>query len=105
MYNKHIQFEFDAAKEAANVIKHGIDFKTASEVFFDDHAIVAQDLKHSQYEQRWLVIGRIGDGRIITVWYSEREGKVRIIGAAELRRWRKEYEKRKIAGSEQTEMD
>ena len=100
MYNDHTTFEFDTEKEAKNLAKHGIDFETASEVFFDDNVIVAPDSKHSHVEFRWYAVGKIKDGRIVTVWFTRREGKVRIIGAAELRKWRREYEKRKIAGSE-----
>lgn len=100
MYNKHIKIEFDPIKEKKNLAKHGVNFKTASEVFFDDAAIYAPDFRHSLHEERWFAIGRVGGGRIITVWFAKREEKFRIIGAAEVRKWRREYEKRKIAGSE-----
>ena len=97
MYNEHTTFEFDPEKEAGNFQKHGVSFEQAIGVFGDPHLINAPDLKHSQKEERWYVIGRISDGRIITVWYTLRGERARIIGAAELRKGRKEYEKRKIS--------
>lgn len=97
MYNKHIKFESDVGKAEWNLKKHGVDFETAQQVFYDEKAIIAPDTRHSQEESRWYAVGKIADGRIITVWFTKREEKIRIIGAAELRKWRMEYEKRKTA--------
>lgn len=100
MYNEHILFEFDAEKEEQNIRKHGVDFKTAQQVFYNPQVMMAPDSNHSSVELRWYAVGRIGDGRIITVWFTQRNEKIRIIGAGELRKWREQYEKGKIAGSE-----
>ena len=102
MYNEHTTFEFDREKEKRNIRKHGIAFEAAKEVFFDPDVISAPDLKHSRKEERWYAVGRIGDGSIATVWYTMRDNRCRIIGAGRFRKGRKEYEKRKIAGSRQT---
>ena len=100
MYNEHTPIEFDPEKERKNIQKHGIDFETASQVFRDPELVIAPDGKHSGQEQRWFAVGQVSDGRVITVWHTKRGDKIRIIGAAELRKWRDEYEKRKFAGSE-----
>lgn len=104
MYNRHTDFEFDPEKEAKNRERHKVDFQAAKEVFIDQDMILVSDQKHSQVERRWYAVGRVRDGRIITVWFTRREDRIRIIGAAELRKWRKEYEKRKVARSIKTEM-
>ena len=105
MYNKHLEYEFDPQKEIRNFAKHGINFKTAKEVFEDDHVIIAPDPKHSIDEPRWFAVGRTREGSIITVWFTRREERIRIIGAAPLRKGKKEYEKRKISRLSQVEMD
>jgi len=98
MYNIHTTFEFDPRKEEANVKKHGIHFEIAKQVFLDPNVIYLRDVKHSRNEDRWHAVGRIPDGRIITVWFTWREDVVRLIGAAEFRSGREAYEKGKRTG-------
>jgi len=99
MYNEHLTFEFDADKETQNVRKHGLGFDVAKQVFLDPEALYLADERHSLKELRRYAVGRVSDGRIITVWFTWRGDRIRIIGAADLRKWRKEYEKRKTSGS------
>ena len=99
MYNERISFEFDVDKEIRNIRKHGITFDQAKEVFLDPEMILAPDARHSAREERWFAVGRISDGRIVTVWYTPRGNYTRIIGAGLLKKWRKEYEKRAFARS------
>ena len=85
-------FVWDGAKEAANIAKHGVDFTTAAKVFFDPLRIIAADSAHSQTEDRKFCLGRVGD-TIITVRFTEREGKIRLIGAGYWRKGKQLYEK------------
>ncbi|NQT47324.1 MAG: BrnT family toxin [Candidatus Omnitrophica bacterium] len=78
-------FIWDYEKELINVYKHGVDFSTAAKVFTDPKRKVYTDLKHSKREQRYFCIGKVED-RIITVRFTYRGEKVRIIGAGY---WRK----------------
>ncbi|MBD2235016.1 BrnT family toxin [Phormidium tenue] len=47
-------FEWDPAKEAANLRKHGISFRQASSVFRDSQQLSVYDEEHSQQEDRWI---------------------------------------------------
>ncbi len=85
-------FEWDTAKEAANVVKHGIGFMTAARVFDDPRQKVYEDSGHSAPEPRFFCIGNV-DGRIITVRFTYRSGKVRIFGAGCWRKGARYYEK------------
>jgi hypothetical protein len=38
-----MEFEWDAAKERANIAKHGLDFQTASRVFLDPLLLAVED--------------------------------------------------------------
>jgi uncharacterized protein len=79
-----VEFEFDPAKSASNLEKHGIDF-TAVQVLSDD-AMRVEIPARTVDEPRWLVIGQIA-GRHWSAVVTYREQRVRIISA---RRSRKE---------------
>lgn len=86
------EFEWDMAKEAVNVIKHGVDFSAAQLAFADPRRVLAEDLSHRQGEDRFYCMGRVG-GDVLTVRFTVRGDKIRIIGAGYWRKGRKEYEK------------
>ena len=54
-----VYFEYDEAKEKANIIKHGISFRTAARVFFDADYIEESDDDNEYGEQRYDVIGDV----------------------------------------------
>ncbi|TGM57145.1 BrnT family toxin [Leptospira vanthielii] len=78
-------FDWDHKKNASNLKKHKISFKQASEVFLDKDAIYIQDEKHSENEDRWLVIGKIENFTVVVVVFVDKsnksEEKLRIISA------------------------
>jgi uncharacterized protein len=71
-------FEWDAAKAAANAKKHGITFEEASTVFDDASALDAPDLVDPL---RSVIIGRSHDTRVLFVVHLEHGDRVRIISA------------------------
>ncbi len=88
-------FIWDLGKEALNVQKHGVDFKTASRAFLDPERKILLDKKHSQFETRYFCIAKINE-RIINVRFVYRENKIRILGAGFWRKGGKYYEEEKI---------
>ncbi|MBI4543919.1 MAG: BrnT family toxin [Gemmatimonadetes bacterium] len=88
-----MQFEWDAAKAARNLAKHGVSFDEASTVFGDPLAGTIGDPSHSGEEPRFITIGRSRSQRLITVAHAEREDRIRIISARRAaRRERRHYE-------------
>lgn len=79
------RFVWHSEKDASNVEKHGVSFQAACSVFQDTSRIIAKDEAHSQIEERYFCIGRVGK-RIATVRFTYRSGKIRILGAGY---WRK----------------
>jgi uncharacterized protein len=74
-------FEWDDAKAETNYRKHGVDFETATEIFADPFAIEDYDVSNRLHgEDRSLITG-VGGGVLLTVIYTERSGKIRIISA------------------------
>ena len=57
----------------------------------DPRRVIAQDLEHSGTEQRFFCFGRVGDG-IMTVRFTWRAGRIRIIGAGYWRKGKTIYE-------------
>jgi len=86
-----IHLEWDAAKDRENQAKHDVAFAVAQHAFADPKRIIAEDLEHSQTEHRFYCFGKVGDG-ILTVRFTYRQHKIRIIGAGYWRKGRAIYE-------------
>lgn len=80
-----MRFEWDHNKNETNKTKHNISFEQAETVFDDKNAIYLYDSTHSQYEDRFIVIGKEDNLRMeITVCHcykGDNEEIVRIISA------------------------
>jgi uncharacterized DUF497 family protein len=88
-------FEWDQSKSDKNEKKHGITFEEAKTVFNDRYAITIDDPDHSDDEYRYIDIGFSSEGRILVVWYTERNENIRIIGSRKaIRTERKAYEEK-----------
>ncbi len=91
-----LRFEWDPAKAASNLRKHGVSFETAVRVFFDPHALMELD-RIDDGEERWRTIGVV-DGVVMllvahTVTEQDDSELIRIISARRAsRRERKLYE-------------
>ena len=89
---KRSDFEWDSAKDLKNKEKHGVSFALAQLAFLDHHRIILEDLEHSQDEKRYYCLGQVSDG-ILTVRFTYRKRKIRVIGAGYWRKGKKIYEK------------
>jgi uncharacterized DUF497 family protein len=77
-----MRFEWDVVKERANVRKHGVNFKTASEVFTASKSSEAEfDDAHSDDEERWKIIGPTTRGLLLVVFAFRMEDVIWIISA------------------------
>ena len=79
-YHRFVDFEWDGAKAAANLRKHGIDFADAVTVLYDHVAITIRD-DIDDDEERFVTLGMDALGRIVVVVYTWRDENVRIISA------------------------
>ncbi len=87
-------FEWDEQKALENQHKHGVSFYEAQKAFLDEHRVIAEDLAHSHNEKRYYCFGKI-DSHVMTVRFTYRSHKIRIIGAGYWRKGRKLYEQTK----------
>jgi uncharacterized DUF497 family protein len=86
-----VEFEWDLQKEIQNICKHSVSFTEAVESFLDPAGFQLVDVKHSVQEKRLYWVGRISTGRVLTTRFTRRRNKIRIIGSAEWRQFRRLY--------------
>lgn len=87
--DNELQFEWDAAKAAANLGKHGVSFETAVAVFAQE-VIWNIDGREDYGEERFVAIGRVEFEvyRVVYTWRSD--ATVRIISARKASRYERE---------------
>ena len=72
-------FAWDDEKAELNWKKHRIKFDDAAQVFADENRIDYQDEEHSDFEDRYITIGRVE--KVLFVVYTERGAVTRLISA------------------------
>ena len=87
-------FDWDVNKNQQNIIKHGVSFEDAINVFYDPERLTLFDEGHSLSEDRYYCIGKL-DEKILTVRFVIRNGLIRIIGAGYWRKGKKRYEEKR----------
>jgi hypothetical protein len=73
-------FEWDERKAANNLRRHKLSFQAARQVFNDAFALIEQDVSEDYDEDRFTAIG-MAEEMLITVVYTERGERIRIISA------------------------
>lgn len=86
------RFDWNEAKNAANLKKHHVSFQAAQEAFIDPHRVIARDLGHSESEERFYCFGTV-QGGVLTVRFTYRGSLIRIIGAGYWRKGKQIYDK------------
>ena len=76
-----MRFEWDSAKAARNLRKHGVSFEEAVSVFYDPLAATGADPDHSEDEERFVTFGVSSAGRLLVVSHTERGEAIPIISA------------------------
>jgi len=78
-----ISFEWDERKAEANLRKHGVSFEEAKSIFFDEEAIEFYDDEHSEWEDRFLMLGVSHRMRLLLIvhCYRDADRTIRIISA------------------------
>lgn len=75
-----LYFAWNEDKASANFAKHRVSFADACSVFDDPFALDTEDRSMEYGEIRRRIIG-LGQGRFLTVIYTERDDTVRLISA------------------------
>ena len=77
------RFTWDPRKDSANQRKHGVSFREAQTVFYDERALLISDSLHSEEEDRFILFGLSSVLRLLVVCHCYREDEeiIRIISA------------------------
>ena len=85
-------FEWDAGNVDKNWERHQVSAVECEQVFFQRPVLIAPDSRHSQGEPRYAALGRTASGRLLTIVFTVREQRVRVISARPMsRRERRSY--------------
>ena len=78
-----IKFEWEPSKDRANQKKHGVAFEEAKSVFYDEFAVQFFDDVHSNFEERFLMLGMSNRANMLLVCHCVRDNEttIRIISA------------------------
>jgi uncharacterized protein len=76
-----LEFEWHDAKAQANLRRHGITFESAKTVLKDAFGIERLDDRKDYGEERFILMGVSESDGLLTVAYTERSGRIRIISA------------------------
>ena len=89
-----LKFEWDRRKSILNIKKHGVSFEDAATAFGDPLSVTIHDPKHSDDEDRFLLLGETQDKKLVVVAHTDRKDTIRLINARPAtRQERKDYEK------------
>ncbi len=93
-FSKPIGFDWDKSNLNKNLSKHKVSNIEGEEVFSDRPLKIFEDIKHSFIEKRFIAFGFTNRKRKLTIIFSIRNKKIRIISARDMnKKERGEYEK------------
>ena len=84
-------FDWDDGNLYKNENKHGVTWQEIEEVFFNKPLLLLEDTKHSTYEMRCVVYGKSDSGKRLTLIFTKRENKIRVISARVMNKKEKAY--------------
>lgn len=79
-------FEWDQNNIEKNWEKHKVTPVECEQIFFNHPLIIADDVKHSQIEKRFYVLGKTDLNRALFVVFTIRKKKIRVISARDMNR-------------------
>lgn len=73
-----MRYTFDATKRAANLKKHGYDFKDAPQVIEGAATVTFEDRRFDYDEQRFITLGMLR-GEVVVIATAETDEEIRVI--------------------------
>jgi len=76
-------FEWDEAN-IDHIARHNVTPAESEEVFFDTKNVLDEDIEHSIVEDRFIIIGKTKEGRLLYQVFTKRGNKIRVISARDI---------------------
>lgn len=90
-----VAFEWDKGNIDKNFVKHNVTDKETEEIFENEPKFIVEDEKHSLKEARYMIWGVTDKSRKLSVFFTLRSKKVRVISARDMhKKERREYEEK-----------
>jgi uncharacterized protein len=87
-------FDWDEGNIDKSYKKHGVKPSEAEETFLDEKVLILRDVRHSQKEKRYILIGKNTENKILFIVFTLRRKRIRIISVRKANRKEKNrYEK------------
>lgn len=94
LFPEPITFEWDEGNSNKNLALHNVTNQEAEEIFFNMQNFMFEDTKHSLAEKRYMIWGLTNQERKLTIFFTIRKGKIRVISARDMhKKERRKYEK------------
>lgn len=77
-------FDWDEANGPKNWDRHRATSEEAEDVFFNEPLVVRGDIRHSQREKRYYVLGQTNRGRYLFVAFAIRRKLIRVISVRDM---------------------
>lgn len=74
-------FEWDSGNSDKNWFRHEVRQAEAEQTLLNSPLVVATDIRHSVAETRFIALGHTDAGRLLTVVFTVRRRRVRVISA------------------------
>jgi uncharacterized DUF497 family protein len=87
---KYKSFDWDSGNIDKNLNKHGLDYFTIEEIFFNQPLIVVEDFEHSEREERCYSLGRTDKSEVLFTVFTIRNDKIRVISSRKANRKERE---------------
>jgi len=84
IFKEPLRFEWDEGNRDKNLIRHGVTNEESEEVFFDPHKRIIEPPLLNGGEERYLLIGRTQQQRLLFVVFTMRGSAIRVISARNL---------------------
>jgi uncharacterized DUF497 family protein len=79
-------FEWDSGNADKNSRKHQVSQIECEELFYNTPIILGNDIKHSEQENRYYVLGQTNAKRLLFIVFTVRKQKIRVISARAMNR-------------------
>ncbi|MEK7119657.1 MAG: BrnT family toxin [Patescibacteria group bacterium] len=79
--DQEVAFEWDKGNSDKSSRKHGVTPEESESVFLDEEAFIFPDVRHSETEDRFVILGISDKGRYLFVIFTIRNEYIRIISA------------------------
>ena len=88
-------FEWDEGNKNKSLAKHAVSNEECEEIFFDYNKDIQGDALHSVNKERYILIGKTKQNRVLYAVFTIRKNKIRVISARDInKKERKLYEEK-----------